>query len=450
MKLDRSTAPAPAPIRAFTFPRVIRSSLDNGITVYSAQHGDLPLVTVRAVIDAGAVAEEAGEEGLAWLTASALEGGTARHSGEAFAWELERLGAELETFTTWDALTVTLTTRADRLRDALRLLAGIVREPAFPAHEVDRMRSEQLAEILRRSTEPRGLADDAAVRSIFAESATYARPLIGREERVQTFDSRAVARYHRRRFTPGNTGVVITGAVTAEQAVAEVARAFGGWQGERVLAPTPRIEPRVDRTTVFMFDRPSAVQSELRLGHVGLPRDHVDYYALLVLNTIVAGAFTSRLNMTLREKHGFTYGVRSQFAFRRTGGVFVIHTAVATDVTVRAIQETMRELHGIRDDGPSDEEVGAARDFIAGTLPLEMQTTAHIAARVADLHTFDLDASYFDHWRKRIGAVTTADVARVARAHLHVDRMAIVVVGNAAELADELKQAGLATTTLDA
>ena len=442
MTHDRSTPPPVAPIRTFRFPRVERRSLDNGITLYTADHGDLPLVTVRAVIDAGAASEQAGEEGLAWLTAHALAGGTRERSGEALAWELERLGAELETSSTWDAIHVELTTRADRLSEALSLLAEIVRTPAFPAHEVERMRSEQLAEILRRSTEPRGLADDAAVRSIYAEDATYARPLIGSEEQVQSLDPNAAARFHERRFTPGNIGIVVAGAVRADTVRAEVERAFGSWTGAPAPAPEPTAKPRVDRTTIFLVDRPSAVQSELRLGHVGVARGHADYYALLVLNTIVAGAFTSRLNMTLREKHGFTYGVRSHFAFRRGAGPFTVQTAVASDVTARAIEEALRELREIRADGATAEEVRVARDYLAGTLPLSMQTTEHIAARMADLHTFQLEPDYFENWRGHIAAVSEADVARVARDHLHLDRLTIVVVGNASAIEADLRALG--------
>ena len=439
MSVDRSTPPPVAPIRTFNFPKVERRTLDNAITLYSAHRGDLPLVTVRAVIDAGAAAEQTGEEGLAWLTASALGGGTSQRSGEALAWELERLGAELETFTTWDALNVELTTRADRIADALTLLAEIVREPAFPPNEVERMRSEQLAEILRRSTEPRALADDAAVRSIYAEGATYARPLIGNAAQVESFDAAAARRFHARRFTPGNTAIIVVGAVHVDDAAEEVARAFGSWQGVRDPAPAPATSPRVDRSTVFLVDRASAVQSELRIGQVGVSRHHDDYYTLLVLNTIVAGAFTSRLNMTLREKHGFTYGVRSQFTFRRGAGPFVISTAVASDVTARAIEEALRELRGIRDSGATADEVRTARDYLAGTLPLEMQTTEHIAARIAELHTFSLDTDHFEKWRDRIGAVTEQDVARAAREHLHLDRLAIVVVGNASAIEGDLR-----------
>jgi zinc protease len=439
MSLDRTQPPAPGPVRTFEFPGVTRSSLQNGVTLLHARHGDLPLVTVRAVLDAGAAAERPGEEGLAWLVSHALEGGTKRLGGAELAWELELLGAELETWTTWDAINVALTTRSDRLSAALDLLAGIVREPAFPAHEVERMRGEQLAEIMRRRTEPRGLADDAALACIYAPDAPYARSLLGSEQSLAAFDGAAAAAFHRRRFTPGNAAVVIVGDVAAETARAEADRAFGDWTGAHEAAPLPATSARTDRTTIYVVDRPSAAQSELRIGHVGVARDHDDYYPLLVMNAIVAGAFTSRLNLSLREKHGFTYGVRSSFAFRRAAGPFIIQTAVASDVTGRAIAETLRELQSVIDDGVSAGEVRAARDYIAGTLPLSMQTTNALAARIAELHTFDLPADHFDDFRARIAAVDRDDVVRVAREHLRLDRLAVVVVGSADAVRDDLR-----------
>jgi zinc protease len=443
MTFDRTRTPEPAAIRTFEFPTVERRTLDNGVTLLTARHGALPLVTVHALIDAGASAEAAGEEGLAWLTAQALEGGTERASGEDLAWELERLGAQLESWTAWDGLHVRLSTRSDRLANALELLADIVRRPAFPEREVQRLRDEQLAEILRRSTEPRGLADDSAARYIFADTEPYARPVIGIEERVRGFDRAAAAAYHARRFTPGNTAVVVVGAVDPDDVAREVERAFGGWTGAGERPHVPSARPRPERTTIFLVDRPSAVQSELRIGHVGVPRHHADYYALLVCNAIVGGAFTSRLNLSLREKHGFTYGVRSTFAFRRGAGPFVIQTAVASDVTARAVQEVLRELELVQQDGATDDEVRSARDFIAGTLPLEMQTTEQLAARVADLHAYELPLDYFESYREQINAVTRDDVVRVAREHIHLDRLAIVVVGSAAAVQDDLRALGV-------
>jgi zinc protease len=437
--MDRSSAPVPGPIRPFEFPAVSRTRLGNGLSVLSARSGELPLVTVRAVLDAGAATEQPGEEGLAWLTAHALEGGTERRSGEDLGWAVESLGAQLETWTSWDGLHVAFTTRNDRLAEALDLLAEIVRLPSFPQREVERLRSEQLAEMLRRQTEPRGLADDAAAHFIFDDGAPYARSLLGIEAQVGTFTRDDTRAFHQRRFTPGNAAIVVVGAVDPADVEREVGRAFGDWSGRHEPASVPPVSPRSDRTKVYVVDRPSAVQSELRIGHVGVPRDHEDYYPLMVFNAIVGGAFTSRLNLSLREKHGFTYGVRSGFAFRRGAGPFIIQTAVASDVTARAVAETLSVLRTVQQDGVSDAEVAAARDYLAGTLPLSMQTTEQLSARVAELHTFELPTDYFDSHRAGIGAVTRDDVIRVARSHLRLEQLAVVVVGSADAVTADLQ-----------
>jgi zinc protease len=443
MSIDRTQPPAPTAVRPFEFPVVDRSSLDNGVALLHARKDGMPLVTVRAVLDAGAAAERPGEEGLAWLTTHALEGGTAQRSGEDLAWELERLGAQLEVATSWDAVHVALTTRSDRLHAALELLAGIVRTPAFPDREVERTRNEQLAEIMRRGTDPRSLADDAANRFIYAEGATYARPVLGIEDRIATFGRGDAVAFHERCFTPRGAAVVIVGAVDSDTAHSAAAAAFADWTGEPETHPPTGVAARNDGTTVFLVDRPSAVQSELRVGHPGVPRDHPDYYALLLMNASLGGAFTSRLNLNLREKHGFTYGVRSSFAFRRAAGPFVIQTAVASDVTARAIEEIMREVHGVRENGVTDDELRTARDFLAGTLPLSMQTTEALAARIAELHTFALPADWFESFRTNLHAVSRDDVLRVAREHVRPERMAVIVVGNADALNEDVRALGI-------
>jgi zinc protease len=441
--VDRTRAPEPAPIRPFAFPSVERRRLENGLTFMHARSGELPLVTVRAVLDAGAAAEAAGEEGLAWLMTQAFDGGTRTRTGGELAWALERLGAELKTLATWDGIHIALTAPSNRLADALLLLADVVRQPAFPEAEVVRARGEQLAEILRRRTEPRALADDMAARFIYADGATYGRMVQGIESCAGGFTAADVRRYYTVRAVPGASAVVVAGAVDADAAEAAVRRAFGDWSGP--VSPLPPVDaaPRHSRAAIHLVDRAGAVQSELRIGHVGLPRDTVDYYPLLVMNAILGGVFTSRLNVNLREKHGFTYGVRSGFAFRRGAGPFVIQTAVASDVTARAIRETLFEVRRLIDDGIAQEEAVAARDFLAGAMPLEMQTTEQLAARIADLFVYDLPDDHFESARKQLRAVDAADAHRVAQLHLHPDRFTIIVVGNATAVSGDIEALGL-------
>lgn len=441
--IDRSSPPPPAELRPFEFPEVVEEVQPNGLRAQLVPFGRLPLVTAQIVIDAGAAGEPAARAGLAHLTGNALDTGTATRTGEQLAWEFERLGVELETTVHWDAILVRGTTASANLDALLGLLADVTRRPAFPEQEVTRLRDEQLAGIIQRTKEPRALANDMAARFIFARDVPYARPLVGLAANVSALTRDDVVEFHRERFAPGAAAVTLVGEVDAATARMSITRHFGDWGGEAAPAPPFEVRPHASATTVFIVDRPGSVQSEIRVGQVGVPRSHPDYFALEVLNALFGGAFTSRLNLSLREKHGFTYGVRSGFAYRRAAGPFIIQTAVATNVTVRAVEEILRELSAIRADGATDEEVAAARDYLAGVLPLELQTTEQLAGRLADLVIYDLPPDYFSHHRERLRAVTPDDVARVAREHLDPQRLAIVVVGDAASIADGLRGIGV-------
>jgi zinc protease len=438
----RDSPPAPAAIRAFEFPAVAQERLANGLLVQFARFGRLPLVTAQIVVDAGVAGEPAEKAGLAQLTASALDTGTADRTGEDLAWAFERLGVELETVALWDSVLLHATTAAANLDALLALLADVVRRPAFPDAEVGRLRNEQIASILQREKEPRALASDMAARFIFGRDVPYARSLLGIKARVETLTRDDLSAFHAARFTPPSTAVMLVGDVDPERAHRSVVTHFDDWAGTPAPAPAFEVAAGAPCTTVFIVDRPASVQSEIRVGQVGVPRSHTDYFALEVMNALFGGAFTSRLNLSLREKHGFTYGVRSGFAYRRAAGPFVIQTAVATDVTVRAVAEILHELTELRAGGATGDEVAAARDFLAGILPLELQTTEQLAGRLADLIVYDLPPDYFREYRARMAAVTSDDVARVAREQLRPDNLAVVVVGDASAIGDGLRALG--------
>jgi len=440
---DRTQPPEPGPIRPFAFPRLERRQLANGFNVIAARAGDLPLVTALLVVDAGAAADPAGKAGLANLTALALETGTRTRSAGEIAWAFERLGVEFEVETTWDASSFEITVPAGRLEPALELFAEVVRSPAFPEREVARLRDEQLAHILQRRKEPRALASDMAARFIFAPEVPYARPLIGTTASVETLTRDDVEAFYRARYVPNASSLILVGAVDIDEAERLARLYFGDWP--RGVAPRTDYDVvrAVHETTIFVVDRPGSVQSEIRIGDVGVERHHPDYFPLLVMNTILGGAFTSRLNLSLRERHGFTYGARSGFAFRRKPGPFIVQVAVATDVTARAVEEALKEIRLLRDMGATEEETAAARDYLAGILPLELQTTEQIAARIADIVVFDLPDTYFQDYRARLATVTADDVLRVARTHLRSDRLAIVVVGDAEQITEPLRTLGV-------
>ncbi|MFW6330742.1 MAG: M16 family metallopeptidase, partial [Gemmatimonadota bacterium] len=329
------------------------------------------------------------------------------------------------------------------LAPAMALLADVVRRPAFPRGPVERMSDEQLADILQRKKEPRALASDAAAHFIFDDGVPYARPIRGADASVRELGPDHLRAFHDERYRAGSTALVVTGQMDLEAARDAAREHFGDWRGEPAPAPDFDVRPRSEGAVVHIVHRPGSVQSEIRLGHVGVERRHRDYFPLLVMNTILGGAFTSRLNISLRERHGFTYGARSAFEFRRRPGPFTVDVAVASDVTGRAIEEAMKEIGQLREDGPTREELDSARDYLHGVLPLRLQTTSALAARLAGLAVFDLPADYFQHYRDHIAEVTGEEVHRVAREAVRPEAMALVVVGDAEQIEEPIRALGM-------
>ncbi|MSR36242.1 MAG: insulinase family protein [Gemmatimonadetes bacterium] len=445
---DRARPPAPGAVRPFDFPPVHARTLEGGVGLRVARLPRLPVVSLSLVIPAGEAGLADDRAGHAVLTADALEGGTRRRSGTELAEALEGIGASLHASAGWDATTVSLGCLADRLDEALPLLAEVVLRPAFPEDEVARIREQQLARLRQREMDPGSLASDRTAELMYAPGLPYARPLSGTMDTVGRFDNVEAAALAAEHYRPRGSALVVAGDVEPDEVAALATSVLAGWDGQALCRRDFAAAPRFAEATVHVIDRPGAVQSEIRVGHPGVAMKDPDYYALGVANSILGGAFTSRLNLNLRERHGFTYGVRSHFAFRRSAGPFVVSTAVGTDVTADAVREILHETRLMAGDGPTEEEVEAARDYIAGIFPLRLETTGQVASRIAELVVYDLPDDHHARYRERIRAVTRADAAEAMRRHVHPGRATVVVVGAADAVAGPLEAIGIGPLTI--
>jgi zinc protease len=446
--LDRTRAPVPGTVRPFEFPAVRADALASGLALRVARLPRLPVVASALVIPAGESTLDLAHAGHAALTGDALEGGTRARSGSELAESLEGIGAALHVSVGWDATTVSLASLADRWEDALALLAEVVLEPAFTEEEVTRVREQQLARLRQRAMDPASLANDRAAELIHAEGVPYGRPASGTIASVESFDPAAARAFAAARYRPQGGGLVVAGDVDADRVAEAAGRVFGGWEGAGVGGRDFEVAARFPRATVHVIDRPDAVQSEIRIGHPGAAIKDPAYHALVVMNSILGGTFTSRLNLNLRERHGFTYGVRSGFAFRRSPGPFNASTAVATDVTAPAVREIMAELSAMAERGPTEEEMEGARDYLAGVFPLRLETTGQVAARIAELIVYDLPADHHARYRERIRAVTRDDAAAAARRHVRPGEATVVVVGAADAVRGPLEELGIGPLTV--
>lgn len=437
---ERNSPPQAGPIRPYDFPPVVDDSLDNGMKLRIVHNLPGRLVTAMVVLRAGETGVPHGQGGLAVLTGDALEGGTRRLSSRQLAGQLEDIGASFGATTGWDYTTVSVSCLAEHLGRAMPLLAEMVRSPAFAPSEFERYRAQRLATATHRRMDPGSLAADSFVRFVFGEDGTYGRPLGGTDASLSTLNPACALDFVTSRYGPRQAALVVAGDVESSEAFELADRTFGDWD-HLVEAPPEAVDGKGGPgRRVHVVHRGGSVQSEIRVGHAGVSRFVDDFFPLTTLNLLLGGSFGSRLNLNLRERNGFTYGVRSSFATRRGAGPFAVSTSVESAVTGAAVREIFSEIGTLVEQGPTDEEIGAATSYLAGVFPLRMETTGQIASRVAATIVFDLPADYYHSYRDRVRAVTRDQAAEAARRYIRPGELCTVVVGEADEVAPALEE----------
>jgi len=435
----KAPRPSPGPRREYHFPRFVRRRLENGLELIVAPVTKLPLVTVAVVVDAGAVCDAAGDEGVARLAAKLMLEGTVASDGAELTERFERLGASIDAEADWDEAAVTMTVMADRLPAAFDLLGEVLRTPAFPEREVARLKAERQAELLQLRAEPRGLADELFTRFLYKAGSRYSRPDGGDEGSVARIDRARLRSFYEARYAPATTTVIVVGDVTVERAEELTRSALGGWSGITPAKITADASPARGERAVHIVAKADAPQSELRVGHVGIPRNHPDFFAVNVMNAILGGLFNSRINLNLREAHGYTYGAFSVIDWRRQAGPFVVQTAVKSDITDAAAREVLREIDRIRADRVGEEELSLATSYLDGVFPIRFETTTAIAAALSVLAVYGLPDDYYDRYRERVRGVTREQILEAARRHLHPEALQLVAVGDPAVIRSRLE-----------
>ncbi|HYH92804.1 MAG TPA: pitrilysin family protein, partial [Candidatus Saccharimonadales bacterium] len=406
--------------------------------------------SATVVLPVGAADEPAAVAGSAVLAARALTEGTDRFDAVGLTEAGERLGASLHAEAGWDATTIGLDVPASRLESALELLAEVLLHPTFPADEVDRLRDERLNDLLQAKADPRRRADEAYIGTIYADGSPYHRPSGGTSDTVATLDRDALRRAYDRALDPARATLVVAGDLGGQDVIGIAERLLGSWAAPTAAAGAPIVDtPTSNGRIVRVIHRPGSVQTEIRIGHVGLPRRIEDFHAVSVMSAILGGLFNSRLNMQLREEKGYTYGASAGFDLRRAAGPFTARAAVNTEVTVPAVIDTIAELERMRDEPITDDELAAARDFLVGVFPLRFETAGAVVGALAGLAVHGLPISELVDYRSHIEAVDVAAVAAAARDHLLVDRASIVLVGDADAFGSALEEAGLGTIVVE-
>ena len=437
-QLDRSTPPELAPPPALSLPPVTERTLPNGLRLLVVEHHELPVADFVLLVGTGGEADPAGKPGVATLVASMLQEGTTSRTSLEIAAQEATLGASVSSSGGWDASNVRLHTPTAQLDSALALFADVALNPSFPPAELERLREQRLTSLLQLRDRGPAIADRAYAAILFGSDHPYGRPLGGTEAATEATTRQDLERFYRTNFRPNNSTLIVVGDVQPADIESRVSRLFGEWQAGDVPKTNYNAVQRPARTTIYLIDKPGAPQSSVRIGTIGVPRSTEDYFALEVMNTILGGSFTSRLNQNLRETKGYTYGAGSGFDMRREAGPFTARAEVTGTKTDSSLIEFMKELRGILDTVPRT-ELEKAKRYLQLGLPADFETTTDISFRLAPIATYDLPLDYYNSYVQRIEAVTQADVQRVARRYIDPSKLAVVIVGDRATVEPTLR-----------
>jgi len=447
---DRSKAPALTASPALSVPSVRSARLENGAALKLVEHRELPLVHITLQFAGGARLDNE-TAGLASFVATMVREGAGSRDAAALQSELAFLGATLGASADWDNTSLTLRVARRNLEPALDLMADVVLRPKFASADVRRQRDLRLASILQQKDQPRTLATMAFNQSLFPAGHPYRRSIAGDSASTARLDSAMVRAFHQGAYRPLRATFTVVGDISEAEARTMLTRRFGNWTvggAERTPAPVLVAPTRVTARRVILVDKPGAAQSVVMIGATGVERTTPDYAAIQVMNTILGGSFSSRLNTNLRETKGYTYGANSGFQWRPLPGAFVASSDVRTDVTDSSLYEFFKEITAIRDTPVDAAELDRAKAYLALGVPGDLESTAQIASQITGLSLYNLPLTWLQEFVTAVNAVTVADVQRVARRYVPSDAATVVVVGDLSRIRAGIDALNLAPATV--
>jgi len=424
--------PKPRADPLLKMPTIQRRKLSNGLEVLIAEQHELPVVNMNLVIKSGGANDPTNAPGLASMTADLWDEGTMKRSALESSDALSALGARLSVNAGWDSTSANLLTLTRHLDRALELYADTIINPAFNAKEFDLLRARRRTQLIQQRDNANAIAGNVYASLLYGADHPYGHPLVGTEASLSAMTGQDVRNFYETYYRPNNAALIVAGDVNPDQLIPKLEKAFSSWKvgpappAAKVNAPEPR-----DHAALYIVDKPGAAQSIIQIGQVSVARATPDYFPLLVLNSMLGGAFVSRVNLNLREDKGYTYGARTAFDYRRGPGPFTASAGVFTNVTKESVVEFLKELRGIRGDQPvTEKELNYFRQSLIRSYPRSFETPEQIARALSDLVLYGLPDDYFNNYTTHVRAVTLADVTRVAKQYLDPSRMAIVIVGD--------------------
>jgi zinc protease len=438
----RKDAPKPAAAKPLQVPTPESVQLSNGLTLILSERRGLPVVSANLVVKTGSDSNPPATPGLANFAVAMLDEGTATRNALQIADEVAQLGATLATNSTMDASTITTRALKKNFAAALDIVADVTQHPSFPADEIERQRVSRLGQLVQQRENANALAGRIVAAALYGNGHPYGYTELGTEASVKGMGRDEMLAYWKQNFVPNNAALVVAGDISMSELRGLAEKSFGSWQSGTPVKPALG-SPSTTGARVVIVDRPGAPQTQLRVVTIGAARSSPDFRALQVMNTALGGLFSSRINMNLREAHGYTYGAGSQFVFRKAPGPFQVAGGIRTDVTAPAVTEIFKEIRGMVDMPMGGDELKRAKDALANSLPGAFETSADAAASFSNVYIYDLGLDYYSHYAESVNAITPDQALNAAKKYLVPDKLIVIAVGDRAKIEPELRKLNL-------
>jgi len=432
---DRSAPPALENAKNLQLAAIQRFKLSNGLNVVLMEKHSVPLVQVNLLIQTGAFYDPAGKEGIGSFTMDLLDEGAGKYNALQLSDEIEFLGAQINTYSRTFNSGVNCSTPVSKLDDALRLMSEIILRPKFEETEMDRIRKLRLNSLLQAYDDPGIIAQRAFNKLLFDPSSPFGK--FANEQAIKSYSKADCEAFHKSNFVTGNTTLIIVGDVTQEMIAPLLEKHFSNYPKGEVVQPDLPKPKQVSGRTIYIIDKPTAPQSVIRIGRIGPTRSDPEFNAIRVMNTILGGSFTSRLNNNLREQHGYSYGAGSGFSFWKIPGPFVASSSVQTDATGPALGEFFKEFNGMRKPLPETDFV-RGRNYDALGYAADFETNASIAEALADAVINQLPDNYFNTYVDKVMAVSKKSVEAQAKKYIDPNSMLVIIVGDKSKIEESV------------
>jgi len=433
----RRQLPPPLAPRPLNLPEQSVTALSNGLGLVVVEDKRLPLVSFRLAFRAGDANDPADLPGLSDMMSHLLTEGTTTRTSRQIAEEVERFGATLAVGSSSDFSTVAASALSVYADEILTLLADVTLNASFPQNEIDLARENTKQMLIQQRAQPNFLASERMSQVMFGR-----HPYSRLSPTPQTLDAMTrdnLSRFRESTYIPNNAVVMVVGDVERDAIIGRIEQLFGDWKPGTLPDLNFPAPPKRSARAIYVVDRPGSAQSNIVIANEGITRTNPDYFPLLLMHTILGANASSRLFMNLREEKGYTYGAYSNLDARRLAGTFRATAEVRTPVTGASLHEFFHELNRIRDEVVSPDELKNAKAYLTGVFPIRIETQDGLIDQLVSIRMYDLPSDYLKTYRDQINAVSAEDILRVAQNYVRPDEAAVVIVGDAEEISEQVK-----------